>query len=80
MAFIIDRYNKYDVWDREHARKVFEINENWYAIKEVELEWGLPQLPMHVDYDVDTKQYQVYGTYEDALKFVWLMKGLNRYS
>ena len=42
MAFIIDRYNKYNVWDREHSRKAFEINENWYAVYEVELEWGLP--------------------------------------
>ena len=40
MAFIIDTYNKYDAFDRENARKVFEINGNWYAIKEVELEWG----------------------------------------
>ena len=40
MAFIIDTYNKYDSWDREHSRYTFEINGVWYGIKEVELEWG----------------------------------------
>ena len=37
MAFIIDTYNKYNRWDREHARYVFEINENWSAIMEVDI-------------------------------------------
>ena len=77
MAFIIDRYNKYDPWDREHQRKTFEINEQWYAIYEVELEWGLPVLPIRVDYDQDAKQYFVYNTEEEAMRFVILMKGLN---
>ena len=45
MAFIIGNYNKYDFWDRTHSRYVFEINGNWYAIKEVGLEWGVPKLP-----------------------------------
>jgi len=44
MAFIIDSYNKYDAWDRAHSLYKFEINGNWYAIKEVEMSWGLPQL------------------------------------
>lgn len=26
MAFVIDTYNKYDVWDREHSLYKFEIN------------------------------------------------------
>lgn len=77
MAYIIDRYNKYDGWDREHQRKVFEINDNWYAIYEVQLEWGLPILPLRTTYDQDTKQYYVYDTVEDAMRFVMLMKGLN---
>jgi hypothetical protein len=34
-AFIVDTYNKYDVFDREHARYVFEVNGVEYAIKEV---------------------------------------------
>jgi hypothetical protein len=34
-AFIVDTYNKYDVFDREHARYTFEVNGVEYAIKEV---------------------------------------------
>ena len=79
MAFIIDSYNKYDVWDRQHARKVFEVNGWWYAIKEVEMDWGLPQLEELIDRDnsLDAKQMHVYSTYEDAVRFMLLMKGLN---
>ena len=51
MAFIIGTYNKYDPWDREHSVYRFEINGGWYAIKEVEIEWGLPQVGMRVDSD-----------------------------
>lgn len=79
MAFIIDSYNKYDVWDRQHARKVFEINGNWYAIKEVEMEWGVPQLQELVmrDNREDAKRMHVYDTFEGALEFVHKMKQLN---
>ena len=77
MAFIINTYNKYDQWDRAHARKVFEINGNQYAIMEVELDWGQPVLPMRVnEYDIQGSFY-IYDTYQDALKFVQLIKGLN---
>ena len=34
-AFIIDTYNKFDTFDRAHARYIFTINEVEYAIKEV---------------------------------------------
>ena len=49
MAFIIDTYNKYDIWDRAHSVLKFRINDNWYAIKSVELEWGIPKLGLKVD-------------------------------
>ena len=44
MAFIIDTYNKYDKFDKEHSVYTFALNENWYAIKKVEVEWGIPKL------------------------------------
>ena len=79
MAYIIDSYNKYDSWDREHQRKIFEINEQWYAIYEVELEWGLPQLRERIDRDMEkeAQRLHVYDTYEDALQFVLWMKSVN---
>ena len=77
MAYIIDRYSKYNSWDREHSVYQFEVNGNWYAIFEVELEWGLPRLDFCVGEEKNPKQYFVYDRKEEALKFVRLMKGLN---
>lgn len=79
MAYIINSYDKYNSWDRSHQRKTFEINDNWYAVYEVELEWGVPQLQELVDRDntQDAKQMHIYDTYEDAMQFVLLMKRLN---
>lgn len=74
MAFLIGTYNKYDVWDREHSRYKFEVNGNWYAIKEVEMEWGLPQLGFRADMDEHPETYHIYDTYEDAMRFVWQIK------
>lgn len=70
MAFIIGNYNKYDFWDRTHSRYVFEINGNWYAIKEVGLEWGVPKLPLYVDRNEDATAYHLYNTYDEAMEFV----------
>ena len=77
MAYIIDSYNQYSNFDRQHSRYQFEINGNWYAIKEVEMEWGLPKLDYRVDQDIDGKHYFIYDTYEDAMKFVFHMKSIN---
>lgn len=78
MAFIIENYNRFDSWDRAHSKYVFEINGQWYAIKEVEMEWGLPQLQQKVDQDEYPESYRVYSEYKDALKFAQLMKELAR--
>jgi len=49
MAFIIDSYNRFDKWDFEHAVHIFEVNGGWYAIYRVQLEWGLPILPLRLE-------------------------------
>lgn len=79
MAFIIESYNRYDSWDRSRAKYVFQVNESWYAVKEVEMEWGIPQLQERVDRDreEEARQMYVYDTYEDAMRFVVQMKQLN---
>ena len=66
MAFLIGTYNKYDIWDREHSKYKFEINGVWYAIKEVKMEWGLPQLGFRADMDEHPEYYHIYEKYEDA--------------
>ena len=77
LAYIIDTYNKYDKWDREHAIYVFEINEVEYAVKYVKMRWGLPQLPLQVDRDSYAAQYRIYESKEEAMKFVHQMRSLN---
>lgn len=78
MAYIIERYNKYETWDREHQKYVFSVNGNWFAIKEVALEWGKPQIPQqNIEENRDSENWEIYDTFEDALRFVHLMKGLN---
>ena len=78
MAYIIDTYDKYDSWDRQHACKVFEINGIVYAVKEVILFWGQPQLPQKLDRDTNPETYRLYPTLNDALNFVKYMKMMNK--
>lgn len=77
MAFIIDTYNRHNAWDRAHATYVFTINEVQYAIKRVELKWGIPQLPERIDIMIDASIYRVYETEADAMRFVTFMRSLN---
>lgn len=76
-AFIIDTYNRFDQFDREHSRYVFQVNETWYAIKEVYMKWGRPKLPLRLGTEKENESYKIYDTYKDAMEFVHLMKGLN---
>lgn len=77
MAYIIDTYNKYDTWDREHKRFAFELNGQWYAIYEVILFWGEPQLPLRIGQEKNPKTYFIYEREEDAREFVRKMKSYN---
>lgn len=77
MAFIVDVYDRFDSWDREHSIYKFKMNEQWYAIKEVILFWGQPQLPLRVGDEKNPKIYSVYEDMEEAMEFVKRMKKLN---
>ena len=52
ILYIIGIYNKYEPWDRKHARKVFEINENWYAIYQLDNE-----LPFSIEKEFNLDEY-----------------------
>ena len=73
MAFIIDSYNKYDMWDRNHAVHKFSVNGNWYAIKKVEIGWGLPILEERVDREDAPESYYIYETLDEAMDFARMM-------
>lgn len=76
-SYIIKNYNKYSVWDRTHTRYTFKINGNEYAIMEVELEWGLPQLSYTIEEEDAPETYHLYNTYEEAIQYVQQLKTLN---
>lgn len=77
MAFIIDSYNKYDSWDRNHSVYKFNVNGNQYAVKEVEIDWGLPVLGERVDRENMPEFYCIYETLDEAMGFVKMMRRLN---
>lgn len=77
MGYIIGIFNKYDIWDRCHAKFRVEINGNQYAVFEVEMEWGLPKLPTRVDRNETGHEYKIYERMEDAIGFLQQMKMVN---
>lgn len=77
MAYIIKSYNRYNRWDREHATHIFTINDMPYAIMDVGMDWGLPQVPEQMEYEERPELYHVYETKEEAMRFVQLMRQLN---
>ena len=76
MAFIIDTYNKYDQFDRQYSRYVFEVNGVTYAIKEVQLKWGRPRLPLRINAR-EQDPYHIFETFEDAMNFVRTIRSIN---
>ena len=78
MAYIIGAYNRYDMWDRSHAVYKFQINEQWYAVYEVDMIWGLPALKFQIGQDDAPESYFIWESQEDAIAFAQRMKSLNR--
>ena len=74
-VFIIDKYNKYQ--NNENCRLVFNLNNNEYCIREVQLDWGKPTFPEQ-DWDDSFSTYRLYSTFEEARNFVSKLKRLNR--
>lgn len=77
MAYIIDTYNKYSAFDRAHSRFIFKIQKQEYAIKEVQIDWGLPILQPSIEDETNPTIYKIYDTYEDAYTFAAHLKQLN---
>ena len=73
--FLIDRYNERSRWDREHAKYVFEVRGYPYAIMEVIVVDGTPQLPMNVM--EEQPFYYLYRSLEAAMRYARKIKVLN---
>ena len=75
-VYIVDLYNPYRDKD---IKEIFYINERYWVVKEVNLEWGLPVLPIQVTDDAPEPQdFHIYNTYEEAKNYIERLKKINR--
>lgn len=77
-VFILDTYNPHGI-DKDSVRYVISINDRQWAIKEVELNWGLPQLVLPIgEKEPDPHVFQLYNTLDEAIAAAKYLKILNR--
>lgn len=67
-VFILDLYDKFSP---DKVISKFRINDRWWAIKEVPLEWGEPQLSK---IEEDSIPYRLYETEDEAREYVRKIK------
>ena len=60
-VFVLDTYNKYV--NRDKVRRVFQLNGRWFALYEVKLIWGTPDLGM---IENEGLNYRLFNTIEEA--------------
>ena len=71
-VYIIDTWNEFT---KDKVISKFRINGHWYAIKEVILAWGIPQLSS-IEEDYDKPFFHLYETEEEAREYVRQIKRL----
>lgn len=64
-VFILDTYNRME--NNEGVKRIFQINSNWYCLREVSLEWGEVVSP---HFDDENVRYHLFNTLEEANKCV----------
>lgn len=71
VVYIIDIYSQFSL---DKIVDVFYLNNRWWAIKEVNLEWGIPQL-QSIEED-DPMSFHIYNTLDEAKEYVHSLKKL----
>lgn len=69
-VFILDNYSRYD--DNTNVRQIFHLYEQWYCIREVELEWGRPKFARKIEDDF--QNFYLFNTLEEAKQCVKRLK------
>lgn len=76
-VFILDSYNEFAPDSvQKLVRYKFKINDYWYAIYEVPLEWGEVMMERPIDEEVKP-EFFYFNTYEQAFDFVQELKKIN---
>lgn len=70
-VYIIDLYNKFDA---KNTVSIFKINDRWWAIKKVSLNWGKPQLNIIEENEDPYLHFYLYNTLEEAQQYVHSIK------
>lgn len=73
MAYIIDTYNKFNQWDRDHKVSLKLIGDIWSAIYWVEIG---PDMQPRVDWDKEGCYYYVYQRLDEAVEYLERLRGL----
>lgn len=71
-VYIIDTYSKYCP---DTIISTFKVNGREYALKEVELNWGVPQLSS-IEEDLEQPYFKLYNTLDEAKEYVRQLKRL----
>ena len=70
-GFIIDTYNPRSMRDRNCAISTFQVNNRWYAVKEVEIGLdGLPLIQQEIGQEFPLSIFKVYNSVEEAMKYI----------
>ena len=67
-VYIVDVYDKYRQEGNE--KSIYWIGGRTWCIREVEMEWGLPVVQDHIEYDVDPSIFHIYEDYNDAVEYI----------
>ena len=74
-GFIIDTYNPRSMRDRNCAISTFQVNNRWYAVKEVEIGLdGLPQIHQEIGQEFPLSIFKVYFNVQEALEYIRRLK------
>lgn len=69
-AFIVDVYDPLNKKANSNIVHLFLVNERYWCIREVPLEWGVPQLQnQSIEEMDDPMTFKIYSTLEEAKEF-----------
>lgn len=77
-VFVIDTYNQFAPSSLQQlVRHKFLLNDHWYAIYEIGLEWGQPDFPIRPIDENKLPFFYYFDSLEAAMLFVKELKRLN---